>query len=94
MVAKACSRSRKSPGNRVRMCWWPKAAVVVPLRRDGERADLHMSRNFERSLRGYEAEESKALQMLGSRTRANSLCMDPALRLGVVGFDGIVMINC
>ena len=32
--------------------------------------------------------------MLGSRTRANSLCMDSALRLGVVGFDGIMMTDC
>ena len=32
--------------------------------------------------------------MLGSRTRANSLCMDSALRLDFVGFDGIMVTDC
>ncbi len=47
--------------SKVRAYWWLKAAVVVPFRRDGAWADLHMSRNLESSLRGYEAEESRAL---------------------------------
>jgi len=62
-MVRACPRlggSQKSPGSKVRAYWWLKAAVVVPFRRDGAWAYLHMSRNLERSLRGYEAEESRA----------------------------------